>query len=137
VWVWDLAKDHFVKDAVREHKLDFFAILETGRDNFSNPFVNNLAGGFDFQWLCLPPIGRSGGMLVGINASSISVQDIIVGDMCAKFYVTSTCDNFKWVIVVVYGATRDEHKADFLAELVRLCENESLPMLVGGDFNIS
>jgi hypothetical protein len=27
-------------------------------------------------------------------------------------------------------------KADFLAELVRLCENESLPLLVGGDFNI-
>jgi hypothetical protein len=95
-----------------------------------------LASGADIQWYCVPPLGRSGGILVGINAESLSVQDVIVGDRCAKFYVTNKIDNFKWVIVVVYGAAQDEHKADFLAELVRLCENEPLPLLVGGDFNI-
>lgn len=36
----------------------------------------------------------------------------------------------------VYGAAQDEHKAESLAELVRICEAETLPMLVGGDFNI-
>jgi hypothetical protein len=36
--------------------------------------------------------------------------------------------------MAVYGAAQDEHKAEFLAELVRLCENETLPLLVGGDF---
>jgi exonuclease III len=36
----------------------------------------------------------------------------------------------------VYGAAQDEHKADFLAEMVRICENETLPLLVVGDFNI-
>jgi hypothetical protein len=38
--------------------------------------------------------------------------------------------------VVVYGAAQEEHKPEFLAELVRICEDESFPMLVGGDFNI-
>jgi hypothetical protein len=38
--------------------------------------------------------------------------------------------------VAVYEAAHDEHKADFLAELVRICEDEPLPLLVGGDFNI-
>jgi hypothetical protein len=61
---------------------------------------------------------------------------VVVGDRCAKFYVTSRCDGFKWVIVTVYGAAQDEHKADFLAELVWVCENISLPLLVSGDFNI-
>jgi hypothetical protein len=28
------------------------------------------------------------------------------------------------------------HKPSFLAEPVRICENEMLPLLVGGDFNI-
>jgi hypothetical protein len=37
----DIAKHHFVKDTIREHKLDFFAILETGRFNFSLPFLNS------------------------------------------------------------------------------------------------
>jgi hypothetical protein len=73
---------------------------------------------------------------VGINVDTFSVQDVVVGERCAKFYVTTRCDNFKWVIVAVYGAAQDEHKAEFLAELVRLCENETLPLLVGGDFNI-
>jgi hypothetical protein len=38
--------------------------------------------------------------------------------------------------VAVYEAAQDEHKADFLAKLVRICEDEPLPLLVGGDFNI-
>jgi hypothetical protein len=28
------------------------------------------------------------------------------------------------------------HKPDFFAELVRMCELETLPLLLGGDFNI-
>jgi hypothetical protein len=40
------------------------------------------------------------------------------------------------VLVAVYGAAQDEQKPEFLAELVRICEDEPLPMLVGGDFNI-
>jgi hypothetical protein len=40
----DLAKHMFVKEVVREHKVDFFlAILEMGRSNFSSPFLNNLS----------------------------------------------------------------------------------------------
>jgi hypothetical protein len=35
-----------------------------------------------------------------------------------------------------YGAAQDEKKPDFLAELVRTCDNEPLPLVIGGDFNI-
>jgi hypothetical protein len=66
----DLAKHRFVKDMIRERKLDFLAILETGRSNFSRPFLNNLAGGADIQWYYVPPLGRSGGILVGITAET-------------------------------------------------------------------
>ena len=69
----DTAKHFFVHDSFREHKLDFFVILETGRSNFSAPFLAHLSGGLDVQWYCLPPQGRSGGILVGINAWTLSV----------------------------------------------------------------
>ena len=39
-------------------------------------------------------------------------------------------------LVAVYGAAQEAQKGEFLAELVRICENETLPILVGGDFNI-
>jgi hypothetical protein len=33
--------------------------------------------------------------------------------------------------VTVYGATQDAQKGELLSELVRMCEDDSLPMLVG------
>jgi hypothetical protein len=38
--------------------------------------------------------------------------------------------------MAVYGAAQDVQKPPFLAELVRMCEDQSLSLLVGGDVNI-
>jgi hypothetical protein len=45
----DTAKHLFVNETIREQKLDFFAILESGRDNFLAPFLKHIYGGLDFQ----------------------------------------------------------------------------------------
>jgi hypothetical protein len=37
---------------------------------------------------------------------------------------------------VVYGATQDELKNDFLTELASFCRNMNYPYVLGGDFNI-
>ena len=132
----DSAKHSVVTDTIRDNKLDFFAVIETGRDNFAAPFLRNLSGGLDFVWYCLPPIGRSGGILAGFNAQTIGVKNMVSGDRCVKFHLISKMDNFEWSLVVVYGAAQNDHKGEFLAELVRMCDNEPLPLLVGGDFNI-
>ena len=59
------------------------------------------------------------------------VQNVVTGDFCVKFHLKSKSDGFMWIFVVAYGAAQDNLKPDFLAELVRICEHESLPMLVG------
>jgi hypothetical protein len=64
------------------------------------------------------------------------VKSFVAGDRCVKFYLSSKSDGFEWSLVVVYGAAQDAKKGEFLAELVHFCEDDSLPMLVGGDFNI-
>jgi endonuclease/exonuclease/phosphatase (EEP) superfamily protein YafD len=84
----------------------------------------------------LPPRGRSGGILAGFNCSTISVNNVVSGDYCAKFHVKCKNDGFEWALVAVYGAAQEANKPEFLAELVRICESETLPMMVGGDFNI-
>ena len=38
--------------------------------------------------------------------------------------------------MAVYGAAQPELKPDFLADLVRICDSEQLPILTGGDSNI-
>jgi exonuclease III len=53
-----------------------------------------------------------------------------------NFKLDQNKDGFEWLLIPVYGAAQESNKADFLAEMVRTCENEQLPLLIGGDFNI-
>jgi hypothetical protein len=83
----DQAKHRTVIDAIREHHLDIVIMSETVRGNFSSQFLNHLAGGRDFSWFCLPPRGRSGGILAGFHDSSLVVRDVVSGDYCVKFHL--------------------------------------------------
>jgi hypothetical protein len=62
----DLAKHLHIPDCIREHCLDFVAVSETGKRDFTQIFLNRLSGGVDFKWVSRQPRGRSGGILVGI-----------------------------------------------------------------------
>jgi hypothetical protein len=55
----DSAKHLTITKAIREHHLDFVVISETGRSNFSAPFLRHLSAVFDFVWFFLPPQGYS------------------------------------------------------------------------------
>jgi len=132
----DLAKRRFLADASLEHHLDFIALSETGRGNFTSQFLSTLSGGVDFDWHCLPPRGRSGGVLLGVKCETLEVRSVVLGEFAVKFRVRTKADGFDWALVAVYGAAQPELKPDFLADLVRICGNEQLPLLVGGDFNI-
>jgi hypothetical protein len=128
----DIAKHFFAKQTLREEKLDFISLLETGRSNFSVPFLKNLANGLDFSWFCLPPHGSSGGILVGINNMSLQVGTVETRNFCVKLHVRCKHGGFEWVLVPVYGASQDSHKAEFLAKLARMGDSGSIPALIGG-----
>ncbi|XP_024310192.1 uncharacterized protein LOC112268600 [Brachypodium distachyon] len=132
----DPAKHRLIQENIHEQQLDFIALFETGRSNFTGPFLKHLASGLAYEWYVLPPHGRSGGILVGFNTINLQVKRVDTGDYCIKFHLRSKFDGFEWVLVPVYGAAQNIHKSDFLAELVRICESEPLPLVVGGDFNI-
>jgi hypothetical protein len=100
----DPTKHSQIKENVKEQKLDFIFISETRRPSFSTPFSTNLAAGMDYSWFCLPPRGRSGGILAGFNIASLSVTKVITGDFCVKFHLKIKRDNFEWALVTVYGA---------------------------------
>jgi hypothetical protein len=106
----DLVRHAFVRETIREHKLDFFALLEI-RSSFSTPLLNHLSGGLDYTWYCLPPQGRSGGILVGINSATLIVNRVSNEDFSVKFHVRSKMDSFDWILVPVYGAAQDEKTA--------------------------
>jgi hypothetical protein len=55
----NLAKYRYISDAVKEHNLDFIAVMKTGKQDISKMNLNRLSGGADFVWHCLPPNGWS------------------------------------------------------------------------------
>jgi hypothetical protein len=61
---------------------------------------------------------------------------IVEGEFYIKFHLCNKVDNFKWILMAVYGPAQDDFKSAFLAELVRACQQNPLPTLIGGDFNI-
>jgi hypothetical protein len=74
-----LAKYRYISDAVKEHNLDFIAIMETGKQDMSKMNLNRLSRGADFIWHYLSPKGRSGGILLGVNATVLDILMIVEG----------------------------------------------------------
>ncbi|KAJ1275216.1 hypothetical protein BS78_05G119400, partial [Paspalum vaginatum] len=132
----DLAKYRYISDAVRDLNLDFFAVMETGKQDMSKMNLARLSGGADFVWHCLPLRGRSGGILPGVRANFLDVSLIVEGEFYVKFHLCNRIDKFKWKLMAVYGPAQDEFKSAFLTELVWACQHNPLPTLIGGDFNI-
>src|SRR6266498_5680864 len=85
----DLAKFRYISDAVTENKLDFIAVMETGKQDMSKSNLAQLSGGLDFVWHCLPPRGRSGGILLGINAASFDLSLIVAGEFFLSNFISA------------------------------------------------
>jgi hypothetical protein len=66
-----------------------------GRSNFLAPFLKHISSGLDYMWYCLPPHGRSGGILVGTNMKTILIQKVETGDFCVKLFIKSKLDGFE------------------------------------------
>ena len=60
----DLAKSKFLGNTARERGLDFIALLETGKKDFTQAKLDKICGGRNFVWHWTGPHGRSGGMLL-------------------------------------------------------------------------
>jgi hypothetical protein len=114
-------------------KVDLF-ISETGRQDYSQSLLNCISGGIDFEWFSCPPRGRSGGILLGVQADTTEILACSDGEFHFKLHICNKADNFKWSLVVVYGAAQDKFKADFLGEVVNLAKDNPYSILIRGSF---
>ena len=69
----DLAKHARIADSIRDYRLDFVGISETGKRDFSTILLNRLSGGVKFTWKSHPPRARSGGILLGVKTETMDV----------------------------------------------------------------
>ena len=132
----DLAKHRYLAEMVREEQINFIALSETGRDNFTDTTLKNLCGGRDFIWHNMAPHGRSGGILLGVDLDVFDIGAIDECDIYVKSLLRNKSDGFKFNLYTVYGPAQQQNKEAFLTELAHICSHEALSYIIGGDFNI-
>ena len=88
------------------------------------------------MWNWLPAKGHLGGIIVGIRDDLKEVEDWFVGEYLIEATIRDRQSNFRWILIVVYGPAQHEQSTDFLSELSARLDNHTLPIIVGGDFNL-
>jgi hypothetical protein len=117
-----MAKYLYISEAIRDHNLDFVAVMETGKQDLYRANLNRLSGGGDFVWHFLPPRGRSGGILLGVNSLILDLSLIVEGEFSVKFPLHNKQDDSKWILMAVYGPAQEDFKSAFLSEIVLTCQ---------------
>jgi exonuclease III len=84
----------------------------------------------------MAPRGRSGGMMLGVHLLTFDIGEIEEGDFFIRFKLRHGEEDFIFNLISVYGPAQVDHKSSFLFELVRVCSKETVPIIMGGDFNI-
>ena len=105
-------------------------------EQFSRNDLQQICAGRDFHWHFTPARGKSGGLLLGVNYTTLDVISQDEGDYHVKMTVQDLKTRFIWDLVVIYGDAQPERKAKFLDELSRIFKTSVNPILIGGDFNI-
>lgn len=131
------------RDAVRElwarERASILCRVKTKVDVLSQAMANDLMG-LSFDYLCLPSVGASGGIIVAwrrdewtstgsvYRSFSLTVKLTPSGDLSARAV--------PWSLSVVYGPVLHSLKAHFLDELRVTASSANLPFLICGDFNL-
>jgi hypothetical protein len=125
-----------VKEYMRGENLDGIGLLETIRESFTQKELDDLAGGSSFRWIWKSAMGHYGGILVGIKDETCELEDSEIVDYFISMVLRSRLSNVRWELITVYGPAQHSSSSYFISELSQKCIRATLPLLLGGDFNL-
>jgi exonuclease III len=125
-----------LKDYLRKHRIDIVCLQETIKQDFTDEELRSLEVGETFVWCWLPASGRSGGMLMGFRESMFEIEAIDTGRHFVSVDVILRTARLTLRIFGIYGPTYHALSASFLQELSIKVENTTMPIIMGGDFNL-
>jgi hypothetical protein len=94
-----------------------------------------LGSEFDNNFICLPSIGASGGVLISWRTSlgNLAASRIDTFNASVQF---SLENGDAWWLTVVYGPQGNDNNVAFLQELHNIRTSCAGPWLIEGDFNL-
>lgn len=125
-----------LRDAARGDNIDIVGLVETFNGSFSTNELSVVAGIDRFDWNFLPSSGHSGGILIGTKRDVFDFVAFDHGVFWASTVVYHRHLNALWEVMVVYGPANHSLSPFFLDEISNKTESFTIPILVGGDFNL-
>jgi hypothetical protein len=74
--------------------------METGKQDMLRANINRLSG---VRTSLGTTARRSEGILLGVNSTVLDVSIIVQGEFFIKFHLLNKNDDFKWILMAVYG----------------------------------
>jgi hypothetical protein len=99
-------------------------------------WFKKIVGNRNFSWGNVPPVRRSGGVLLGVDNDLHDVLENESGNHFVRMLLQDRISKMKWHLAVVYGPAQNDEKDSFLVEFAQLCEKCGGSTIIGGDFNI-
>jgi hypothetical protein len=100
------SKFDFLREIIREEKVDFIGLQETKKNLFNDSLLSSLAGSKLFAWFSSPPNGRSGSLLVGFNSEMFDVREFEAGEFLTRTLVLHREKNLFGISLMCMGLLR-------------------------------
>lgn len=130
------ARRSVVRELLLQERVGVLCLVETKIEDLSLAMANDLMG-TSFDYVLLPSVGASGGIIVALHRDDWSSPH----HATRQFSVTIRLEPIglaaaPWSLSVVYGPVVDDLKTDFLAELRQTRAASQEPLLLCGDFSM-
>jgi exonuclease III len=128
-------KRRVIRVILNEHSIDLVSIQETKKYKYKDRMLRNLSSNIT-NWINLPSVGSSGGILVGINEDKIEILDKLILSFSITVIIKNKFSGFTWMFISVYGPTVMNQRNLFWQELNIIRTFSNVVWLIGGDFNV-
>ncbi|BFG20710.1 hypothetical protein CerSpe_069840 [Prunus speciosa] len=132
----DRKKRAVIKKVLKKCGAYIVMLQETKKMLIDRKLIGNIWGSKFREWICLPSIGSSGGILIVWNTKAVKVKESLLGSYTVSINCADS-EGKEWWLTGVYGPNGSRERPllwEELADLYGLCDPN---WCIGGDFNIT
>lgn len=124
-----------VKELLIREKPDIVILQETKKEKVDKRLITSVWGVRFKEWVVLPSIGKSGGIIVIWDVRVVRGSESVLGNFSVSMLMHNVGSKDQWWLSGVYGPNKSRERKDFWEEMAGLYGLCGQNWCIGGDFN--
>ncbi|XP_071739026.1 uncharacterized protein [Rutidosis leptorrhynchoides] len=126
---------NWVRDLIRFHSPDIFAIQESKRVNINDFIIENLWGNQNYEYVFKLAVGFSGGLILVWNLLKFSMSQVVEKEFFLAITGKWAGKDYESIVVNVSGPNNDSRKHKFWESFENIMQVNIVYWIICGDFN--